>query len=272
MSIIQYVCYNGEILEECLVPAEQGFLYGYGVFETINIGKGKPLFFEEHMARLKSSAFLVGLNFDENNPQLLADCEKMIKKNQLDKGGLRLTLSKGTKKDSILITARENHYEDETFQQGVSICISDYVRNEQSLLVTVKSNNYLENLLILNDSKSKGFNEAIFFNSKGYLAEGSMSNIFFIKNEKVYTPATDNGLLAGIVRNKVIELLKTYKIPFEEGYYNKEVLMEADEIFITNSLMEIMPVRRVADSEYPVKDESFTNHLKKMYKKEYDII
>jgi len=224
------------------------------------------------MARLKNSALLVGLNFDENYPPVLADCEKMIRKNQLDKGGLRVTLSKNTKKDSILITARENHYEDETFQHGVSIGISDYARNEQSLLVTVKSNNYLENLLILNESKSKGFNEAIFFNSKGHLAEGSMSNIFFIKNEKVYTPSRDNGLLSGIVRNKVIELLKHHEIPFEEGYYRKEVLMEADEIFITNSLMEIMPVRRVEDLEYPVKNESFTNHLKKMYKKEYDII
>ena len=251
---------------------DQGFLYGYGVFETINVGSGKPVFFQEHMERLKKSALLLGLDFEDKSAQALADCERLIKKNQMDKGGLRVTLSKGTKKDAIIITARENHYGDESFKQGVGICISDYARNEQSLLVSIKSNNYLENLLILNDSKKRGFNEAAFFNTKGYLAEGTMSNIFFIKDQKVYTPSKDNGLLPGIVRDKVIALLGKHKIAVEEGCYTRETLMNADEIFITNSLMEIMPVKQLENLKFQVTGESFTNYLKNLYKKEYDII
>lgn len=272
MSIIQYVCYNGEIAEECLVPLDQGFLYGYGVFETINVSSGKLIFFQEHMERLKSSAALLGLEFGQTSEQLMADCEKLIKKNQIDKGGLRVTLSKGEKKDAIIITARENHYGDESFKQGVSICISDYARNEQSLLVAIKSNNYLENLLILNEIRKKGFNEAVFFNTKGYLAEGTMSNIFLIRDQKVYTPAQDSGILPGIVRDKVITLLKKHKIPVAEGYYTRETLMNADEIFITNSLMEIMPVKQLENLKFQVTGESFTNYLKNLYKKEYDIV
>ncbi|WP_186842424.1 aminotransferase class IV [Acetobacterium fimetarium] len=272
MSIIQYVCYNGEITEECLVPLDQGLLYGYGVFETINVSSGKLVFFQEHMERLKSSAALLGLEFGQTSEQLMVDCEKLIEKNQIDKGGLRVTLSKSEKKNAIIITARENHYGDEVFKQGVSIGVSDYARNEQSLLVAIKSNNYLENLLILNDSKKRGFNEAVFFNTKGYLAEGTMSNIFLIRDQKVYTPAQDSGILPGIVRDKVITLLKKHKIPVAEGYYTRETLMNADEIFITNSLMEIMPVKQLENLKFQVTSESFTNYLKNLYKKEYDIV
>jgi len=254
------------------VPLAQGFLYGYGVFETINVSGGKPFFFDEHLERLKSSATLLGLKFTQTREALRADCEKLIEKNQLDKAGLRVTLSKGNEADAVIITARENHYGDDVFRQGVSIGISDYVRNERSLLVSVKSNNYLENLLILTETRKSGFNEAVFFNSQGYLAEGSMSNIFFIRDKKVYTPAVENGLLPGIVRDKVIALLKKHALPVAEGDYTRENLLAADEIFITNSLMEIMPVKQLEQQKFPVSEDSFTNHLKNLYKKEYDII
>lgn len=221
------------------------------------------------MERLKSSSVLIGLRCEFNDAQILADCHKMIEKNNLGCGALRITHSKGNKKNHLIITARENHYGEKIFQSGVSLNISDYKRNEKSLLVSVKSNNYLENLLILNKSINKGFNESIFFNSKEYLAEGCISNIFFVKNKKVYTPAKDNGLLPGIVRKKVIELLKAEKIPFEEGYYNKALLLDADEIFITNSLMEIMPVNRVGHQSFFIENEGLTNHLKVLYKQHY---
>jgi 4-amino-4-deoxychorismate lyase len=251
------------------VPVDQGYLYGYGVFETINIFESKAIFFAEHMERLKSSSAVIGLRCDFDDDRILSDCNDMIKKNHLDSGALRITHSKGSKQNNLIITARENHYGEKVFQKGLSINISDYRRNEKSLLVTVKSNNYLENLLILNRSINKGFNESIFFNSQGYLAEGCISNIFFIKNKKVYTPAADNGLLSGIVRNKVIELLKVEKIPIEEGYYDKASLLAADEIFITNSLMEIMPVNRVGHQPFAVEKQGFTNHIKALYKQRF---
>ncbi|WP_050740119.1 aminotransferase class IV [Acetobacterium bakii] len=245
---------------------DQGYLYGYGVFETINVVASKVIFFAEHMKRLKSSSAVIGLQVTFDEDRILRDCNDMIKKNLMEIGALRVTHSKGSAQNNLIITARENHYGEKIVQKGLNINISDYRRNEKSLLVTVKSNNYLENLLILNRSINKGFSEAIFFNSQGYLAEGCISNIFFIKNKKVHTPAADNGLLSGIVRNKVIELLKVENIPIEEGYYSKASLLAADEIFITNSLMEIMPVNRVGHQPFFLENESFTNHIRALYK------
>lgn len=264
---MDYVSYNGKLLRDCKLPLDQGFLYGYGVFETINVVKEKPVFFDEHMARLKNSAVAIGLKLETGFDQIYTDCLKNIEINQIDRGALRITLSKGINTDNLLITARENHYNRESFTRGLKICTNNYVRNEKAFLVSIKSNNYLENLLILNEAKSKGFNESIFHNTQGHLAEGCMTNIFFVKNNVTYTPAADCGLLAGIIRNKVIALLKQNDLPLEEGYYLKEQWRDADEVFITNSLMEIMPVNQVDDRCYTVGEKTLTRQLDQLYRK-----
>lgn len=268
---MDYVSYNGEISKEPQIPLDQGFLYGYGVFETINVAQGKPVFFEDHIARLKQSALAMGLSLTVHPDQIQADCQKIIAKNEIKRGGLRVTLSKGLTADNLLITARENHYDRQMFEQGVKICTSDAVRNEKSRLVTIKSNNYLENLLILNEAKARGFCEAIFYNTQGYLAEGCMTNIFLIKNETVCTPARDCGLLAGIVRNRVIQLLKANHIPVAEGYYTRAQLMAADEVFITNSLMEIMPVNQVDEWCYGIGPETLTARINALFQQTWGL-
>lgn len=262
---MDYVSYNGDLSKECQMPLDQGFLYGYGVFETINVSNSKPVFFDDHMERFKKSALVMGLHLQIAADQIWTDCEKIIEKNRMDRGGLRITLSKGIKADNLLITARENHYDREMFAQGLKICTNNYVRNEKSLLVSIKSNNYLENLLILNEAKAKGFNESIFCNTQGYLAEGCMTNLFFVKNKVVHTPALDCGLLAGILRDKVIQLLKVNGMAIEEGYYTKDQLLEADEVFITNSLMEIMPVNQVEGQLFPVGEKTLIDQLNKLF-------
>ncbi len=268
---MDYVSYNGEISKKLQMPLDQGFLYGYGVFETINIAQGKLIFFADHMERLKQSALVMGLNLTSHPDQIQNDCQKIIEKNEIKRGGLRVTLSKGLKADNLLITARENHYDRQMFEQGLKICTSDAVRNEKSRLVTIKSNNYLENLLILNEAKARGFSEAIFYNTQGYLAEGCMTNLFLIKNGTVYTPARDCGLLAGIVRNRVIQLLKANHIPVEEGHYTSAQLLAADEVFITNSLMEIMPVNQVDEGRYGIGPETLTARIEALFQQTWGL-
>ncbi len=262
---MDYISYNGEISKKPQIPLDQGFLYGYGVFETINVAQGNPVFFNDHMERLKQSALVMGLKLTCHPDQIRYECQQIIAKNAMIRGGLRVTLSKGLKADNLLITARENHYTRQMFAQGVKICTSDTIRNEKSRLVTIKSNNYLENLLILNEAKARGFSEAVFYNTQGHLAEGCMTNIFLIKNGTVYTPARDCGLLAGIVRNRVIELLKANHIPIAEGYYPKDQLLAADEVFITNSLMEIMPVNQIDERCYRIGPETLTARIDELF-------
>jgi 4-amino-4-deoxychorismate lyase len=262
---MDYVSYNGEISKKPQIPLDQGFLYGYGVFETINVAQGKPVFFDDHMERLKQSTLVMGLKLTSHPDQIRTECQQIIAKNEMIRGGLRVTLSKGLTADNLLITARENHYDRQMFEQGLKICSSDTIRNEKSRLVTIKSNNYLENLLILNEAKARGFSEAIFYNTQGHLAEGCMTNIFLIKNGRVVTPARDCGLLAGIVRNRVIQLLKANHIPVEEGHYTITQLLAADEVFITNSLMEIMPVNQVDKRCYGIGAETLTARIDALF-------
>ncbi|WP_373481958.1 aminotransferase class IV [Acetobacterium sp.] len=268
---MDYVSYNGEISKKLQMPLDQGFLYGYGVFETINVVRGKLVFFADHMERLKQSALVMGLNLTVQPDQIRTDCLKIIAKNEIARGGLRVTLSKGLKADNLLITARENHYDRQMFEQGLKICTNDAVRNETSRLVTIKSNNYLENLLILNEAKARGFSEAIFYNTRGYLAEGCMTNLFLIKNGTVCTPSRDCGLLAGIVRNRVIQLLKANLIPIEEGHYTSAQLLAADEVFITNSLMEIMPVKQVDEGHYGIGSETLTHRIDALFQQTWGL-
>ena len=92
-----------------------------------------------------------------------------------------------------------------------------------------------------------------------------MTNLFFIKNGIVYTPARDCGLLAGIVRNRVIELLKANHIPIAGGYYPKDQLRAGDEVFITNSLMEIMPVNQIDERCYRIGPETLTARIDELF-------
>ncbi len=262
---MDYVSYNGAIAKECQMPLDQGFLYGYGVFETIKVTDGKLVFFADHMERLKQSALVMGLNLTRHPDQIGADCLQIIKKNEMLRGALRVTLSKGLKADNLLITARENPYTRQMFEQGLKICTSDSIRNEKSRLVSIKSNNYLENLLILNEAKARGFSEALFYNTQGHLAEGCMTNIFLIKNGRVGTPARDCGLLAGIVRNKVIQLISDQGIAVAEGRFSSDHLLAADEVFITNSLMEIMPVNQVDNRCFGIGPETLTHRIDALF-------
>ncbi len=222
--------------------------------------------FDEHIKRLASSSSKICLEFQLEYSQVYDYCNELILYNGIMNCGLRITYSKGTETNNLIITARENLYTEEMITRGFALMTSNVVRNETSPLVSIKSNNYLENLLNLNYAKEQGYNEALFYNTKGFLAEGAMSNIFFVKNDKIFTPAVENGLLSGIMRDKVINIANNQDIPLKEGYYKKHELSSADEIFVTNSLLEIMPVRLLDNKEFEVRDDSITKHLIEKYR------
>ena len=105
----------------------------------------------------------------------------------------------------------------------------------------------------------------IFLNTKGQLAEGSLSNLFFIKAGTVYTPADDCGLLPGIMRDKVLDLLKENLISCEQGCFSLEQLLDADEVFVTNSLMEIMPVHTIDEKTFKVGLDTSVARLRTLF-------
>lgn len=216
---------------------DEGFMFGLGAFETILIKNSKAIFIEEHLRRLENSLNVLSIeNNIEKNDILL-----YINERQIENGILKIMVSK----ENVILSFRDNEYTKEDYDRGFNLCISKVLRNETSKLTYIKSFNYGDNILEKIEAKNKGYDEPIFLNTKGYISEGATSNIFFIKGNDIYTPRIENGLLNGIIRNKLIEKYNVTEIDIK---YNE--IMEYEEVFITNSILGIMPVRSIEEYEF----------------------
>lgn len=251
--------------EKTVSPLSQAFMFGYGLFETLKVKNGQIIFFDEHMNRLKSGAEILRLKLDRELDDILKDCMKVIQFKELSHGVLKISLVKDISGDSLLVTCRENTYKSDDYLRGFKTEFSDMKRNNHSLLVTVKTNNYLENILEKQKSAERGFDEVLFLNTDNSVAEGAVSNVFWMKDETVYTPCESCGILPGIVREKVILCLKRLGIELKKGEFTKDELLEADEVFLTNSVMDIMPVCAIEDKEFLITKDSLTMRITKEY-------
>ncbi|MDK2918772.1 MAG: hypothetical protein PWQ37_1505 [Candidatus Petromonas sp.] len=267
-----YIFFNNEIIKSdsiCILPISEGFMYGYGLFETIKVAGGKMYFFHEHVKRLLKGCQILDLNFNIDLVDLEKYCYDLIDKNKLFSGALRISYSKNKEDCNLLISTRNSIYHDEDYEKGFKLCFSDMKRNPYSPLVRVKSNNYMENLLARKKAKDSGYDEALFFNVHGEICEGTISNIFFVKNEGIFTPTIECGILSGILRSKVIEIINENNLKIDIGRYKKDFLYDCDEIFITNSLMDIMPVSLLQDKKMDLKSNKITRFLMEELKKLY---
>lgn len=246
-------------------PLSQAFMFGYGLFETLKVKDGKIIFFDEHITRLRNGADILRLKLDRESDDILKDCMKVILFRELTDGVLKISLVKDIDCDSLLVTCRKNPYGSEDYLRGFKIIFSDTKRNSHSLLVTVKTNNYLENILEKQKATEKGFDEALFLNTDNFVAEGAVSNVFWVKDNTVYTPCVSCGLLPGIVREKIIECVKKLEIEIRQGEFTKDQLLDADEVFITNSVMNVMPVSSIEDTEFEVKKDNLTRRITEEY-------
>ena len=135
-------------------------------------------------------------------------------------------------------------YPDWMFERGLSAKIIG-IRDEESVISKIKSLNYLPYILARHDAKDMGFDEAILTNTKGYIAEAATSNIFFIKKDNIITPSINSGILHGITRDVIIRIAGKSGFHVEEKFISRRELLDADEVFLTNSLAEVLPVTKV---------------------------
>ena len=187
----------------------------------------------------------------------------------LNSRAVRLSITYGNEAEgissTIFLSNRAIPYRDSDYREGIKAASSPYRKNEYSPIVQHKTFNQLENIFSLRHCREKDAKECIFLNSSGFLAEGSKSNLFFIREGKVYTPSADCGILPGITRQQVMDLLTGQGIAVMEGKYHFNELVESDECFCTNSLMEVMPVVKIDDrrigSGYPGELTRFALNL-----------
>ncbi|MBM4121506.1 MAG: branched-chain amino acid aminotransferase [Nitrospira sp.] len=233
---------------------DHGFLYGDGVYETLRSYGGRFFMLQPHLARLQRSARLIGLELpiplDEWPPLL----HEALDRNELQDAHLRITISRGEgelgldpalcRRPTLVIMARPlARYPDRLFEEGVSLAIVAVRRNPVSALSPrIKSLNFLNNILAKQEAARAGAFDALMLNAEGLLTESTTSNLFFAREGRLYTPSIDCGILDGITREVVLTLAREAGIQTEEGRYSIEALARAEEAFLTNTSMEIMPV------------------------------
>lgn len=258
MNIANYISYNYKIfLKEAKLfsPLHRGINYGDGVYETLKAYDGGIFTFDEHLKRLKNNLKTLKINFQLNPQRIKREIKKLLKINRWKDCAIRIVITRGsglgvppekTTSPDIMIMLFEIDPKIVEYQKnGAHAIIISIPRSYEPSIRNSKTLNFLPNVLGSLEVKEKGAYEGIFLTRDGFLAEGTTSNVFFVKNGKVKTPHLDTGILPGITREILLKIMKKKGIPFEEGFYTKEELLEADEVFITSTTREIVPIVRI---------------------------
>ncbi len=237
---------------------DHGFLYGYGLFETMRAYHGVIFLLERHLQRLISSAEVIGISSKLADVNLAKACKDTLAANGLEDARVRLTVSRGeidsfpgfgvNATPTVLVTAKKYvALPAEIYRRGYRILVSTYRRCSQSLS-SIKSTNYLLNAMAKMEAEAAGLDESLLLNERGLIAEGSISNIFFVASQSLVTPSLASGILPGITREVVIEIARSLGMSVVEREVGLEELGRFDEAFLTNSVMEIMPLVEVRDA------------------------
>lgn len=272
---------NGKLIpaKEAVVSVfDHGFLYGDGIYETMRVYDRVVFMLDEHLIRLYRSASLIGLTIPLDADSLKRSIHETLVANSLKNAYIRLTISRGygpigldpdlcPKPTVVIITQEMKDYPRSFYENGISLIIPETRRNfREAINPQIKSLNFLNNILAKIEAKKKSAYDAIMLNAYGKLTEGTISNIFFCKNGILCTPSLECGILNGITRAVVINLAGRDGLKVEEGEFTKEDLCSSEEVFITSTTLEIMPVSKVDDQRYTVGN--ITKLLHKAYRKE----
>lgn len=254
----ELVYLNGRLVQrsQAMVEAfDYGFLYGYGLFETMRAYNGVVFRLVEHVERLIQGGQRLGFAGCLRASQLAAACTDTVRANGLQEARVRLTVTPGNgdglpdpsrcRVPTVLVTARPYSPPSlEMYQRGFSAVVAVSRRCSESVLSGVKGVSYAENVLARLEAQRRGADEALFLTDHGFLAEGSVSNLFVVKGGVLTTPGVE-GILPGIARGDVLRLASAAGISSEQRPVKLQELLGADEAFLTNSIMEVMPLTRV---------------------------
>ena len=248
-------------LNDKLVDVEQasvsvtdsGLLYGAGLFETMRSHNGVVFRLEDHLDRLFLSAASLSIRHDYDKNAITEAVYGLLQANDLTEARLRLTLTNGPIADSVeqarptlLISATPlQNYPAEYYQNGIIVVLCSYRQNTTDPICGHKTTNYYPRLLALTLARQKGAAEALWFTGDNRLAEGCVSNVFLVKDSVLHTPTLGTPVLPGIARKAVCQIAEQASIEIVERDLHISDVLDADEIFLTNVVMEVLPVVQV---------------------------
>jgi len=233
---------------------DHGLLYGDGIFEGIRLYEGNVFRLAEHLERLEYSAKALLLNLPLSRPELIeATCET-CRRNQLRNGYIRLVVTRGAgdlglapwscpKPTLFIIASTIQLYPKEYYDNGLAIVTVPSRRiGPAALPPTIKSLNYVNNILGKIEARQAGALEAIMLNEQGYVAECTADNIFIVHKGTIYTPSASQGALKGITRDTIFDIARDLKLPVVDTNMTRYDVWCADECFLTGSGAEVVPV------------------------------
>lgn len=273
-----YIFLNGQFIEKekaRISPFDHGYLYGVGAFETFRTYGGIPFLLDEHLERLNAALSEMGINRAFEREEVMAVIEKLSELNQLQDSYIRMNVSAGPAEvglqaglysDPTVILFQKELPPLEPLREKEAVLLT-ICRNTPETKIRLKSHHFFNNIAAKRELGADPGKEGIFLSADGYLAEGVTSNLFWVKNGRIYSPAVETGILNGITRQFIFRLAKRLGIPAEEGLYKKRELIHADEIFFTNSIQEIVPVNVFEGKALPGKKGTVVQMLNGLYQK-----
>ena len=224
---------------EATAPA---MAYGFGVFETLKLSEGAVCFWEQHWRRMMESAECLGLHCDCSANAALQALGDLVAADALNKSAIKLSLLRMRSGAQLQVYARD------IAQSSTQVRLR-YSRaaplNERSPLAGHKTHNYMENWLLLEESRAAGYFDSLRLNMAGALAETTLANVFFVVDGVLHTPSLETGVLPGVIRAEVLRLARESRIPCKQGTYLASIIEKADCVFLTNSLQGMISVGSV---------------------------
>lgn len=247
------ICFNGKFVSEEMAKVsvfDHGFLYGDGIYETLRTYGGKIWQFPLHWLRLKHSAKLLGLYLPWKRDVILQWIEETIRRNAFPESRIRITVTRGVngfdfltcKNPTLVIHVQQLIPENEgIYHKGVKVIILKH----QRFLPEAKTISLLPLILARREVAKKHAYEGLFVDDRGYVLEGTMTNVFMVKNSVIFTPSSN--ILLGTTRHLLLKIAAKAHVKLCEKFLKIKDFYTADEVFITNAPRGIIPVRKIDD-------------------------
>jgi branched-subunit amino acid aminotransferase/4-amino-4-deoxychorismate lyase len=246
------------------------------VFETIKVSNGQPWYLQRHLDRLRHAAQRFELSLPAGLETWIADVIQQATAQSPQDAALRVTVTRGPAPQPLAGNGAASGTEspttvtiaaydlpavpEQSYAHGITAQHAAGVRNDRGLLSGFKTTSYAESILALRDAQRAGFDDAIFLDTHGFVAEATTSNIFVVLNGALVTPASMHGILLGITRAVVLELAPHAHVEAAERELGYSELLDAQEAFLTSSLRGIIPLVRVNDQKLGAGVPGETTH------------
>lgn len=276
------------LTEDARIPVmDRGFLYGDSVYEVFRTYGGVPLLYDEHWARFENSAALISLQLGLSKEQMADEIRQTVGLTNAAQSGrdvyVRFTMTRGEgpidlfpgpdlQTRYVIIVKAMQDWKPEFYSEGVNLAVTATKRNPKNALdPNIKGGNYLNNVLGVIEARAMDADDCLMLNAAGQITESSNSNIFFVIDGKLVSPAETSGNLRGLTKAAVREACRARGITTYEHEIVPAAVVEATECFITSATREVMPVRKLnlgngTTVEFPAGGGALTRQVQGYYR------